>query len=51
MLARRGQRVLFYDTVEEEFGTGRVEREPFLEDYGTWGEKLAWALRQFLEGR
>jgi hypothetical protein len=44
LLARRDSRVLGYDAAEEEFGTGELDRAGKLRDWGTWGERLAWAL-------
>jgi hypothetical protein len=49
VIAREGQKVLFYDEVEEEFGTAELQMDGTMEDYGTWGEELSWALRQFPE--
>ena len=47
ILARSEREILFFDSVEEEFGVGRLTEDRQLTDYGTYGEKLAWALRHF----
>lgn len=46
-VAKVAQDVLFFDTVEEEFGLGRIEGEKRLTGYGTYGERLAWSLQHF----
>ena len=43
-VARVGETVLFLDTVEEEFGVGRLEGEDRLEQARLVGEVLVWAL-------
>lgn len=50
VLARSGDQALLFDTVEEEFGIGRIGEDGQLHDYGTYGEKLVWALRHFPAG-
>ena len=47
VVARRDDRVLYWDSIEEEFGTGRV-RAGLLVDYGTYGEQLSWSLGRLL---
>jgi hypothetical protein len=47
VIARAGSVVLFYDDIEEEWGTASVERDGRIEDWGTWGEELRRALRNF----
>ena len=42
-VARRGDVVLYWDSIEEEFGTAH-EKGGVLTGAGTYGEKLAWAL-------
>jgi hypothetical protein len=44
VLARSGPLVLFYDDVEEEFGTGMVDDSNTMRHWGTYG-RLQWALR------
>jgi len=44
LLARHDVRVLGYDEAEEEFGTGELDGAGRLRHWGTWGERLAWAL-------
>lgn len=48
VVARAGERVLLYDSVEEEFGTGVVDRDGVLRDWGTSGHKLKWSVARFL---
>lgn len=48
VVARAGERVLLYDSVEEEFGTGLVDRDGVLRDWGTSGHKLKWSAARFL---
>jgi hypothetical protein len=50
-VAQDGSRVLIYDDVEEEFGTGVLDVDDVLRDWGTYGEELSWSLRAFVEGR
>ena len=47
LVARDGPRVLFYDDTEGEFGTATLDPDGVMRDWGTWGERLGWALRQF----
>jgi hypothetical protein len=42
-VARRGDAVLYWDSIEQEFGTGR-EQGGVITGAGTYGEKLVWAL-------
>jgi len=51
VIARDGSRVLFYDDIEEEFGTGTVAADGQLHQWGTWGEQLSWALMNFPNDR
>ncbi len=44
LLARHEARVLGYDEAEEEFGTGELDGAGKLRDWGTWGQRLGWAL-------
>jgi hypothetical protein len=48
VLARARERVLLYDSVEEEFGTGVVDRDGMVRDWGTFGYKLKWSVARFL---
>ena len=48
-VARRGDVVLYWDSIEEEFGTGR-EKGGVLTGAGTYGEKLVWALEALVKG-
>jgi hypothetical protein len=50
VIARSGAKVLGYDEVEEEFGTGLVRQEGIVEDWGTFGERLRWTLLRFPSG-
>jgi hypothetical protein len=49
VIARAGERVLGYDEVEEEFGTGLARETGVVENWGTYGERLRWALLRFPE--
>lgn len=49
-VARIGLRVLIYDDVEEEFGTGVLDADGLLREWGTYGDELSWSLRAFAEG-
>ena len=51
VVAQSGDEVLYYDHIEEEFGTGKLDNRHHLTDHGTWGERLEWALRHFPSGR
>ena len=44
LLGRHDTTVLGYDEAEEEFGTGELDEAGELRDWGTWGQRLAWAL-------
>jgi hypothetical protein len=44
VLGRSGMNVLGYDEAEEEFGTGKLDASGKLIHWGTWGDRLAWAL-------
>jgi len=48
VVARAGERVLLYDSVEEEFGTGLVDRDGVLRDWGTSGHMLKSSVARFL---
>lgn len=48
VVAAIGDRVLFFDDVEDEFGVARLSPNETLEDYGTYGE-LRFALRSLAE--
>ena len=48
VVARAGERVLLYDSVEEEFGTGVIDRDGVIRDWGTSGHKLKWSVARFL---
>jgi hypothetical protein len=50
VIARLGDRVLYWDSIEEQFGTGTVVGQR-LRNYGTFGEKLEWSLRRFFGDR
>jgi hypothetical protein len=47
VVARADAAVLFYDDIEEEWGTANVGRDGRINDWGTWGEELRRALRNF----
>lgn len=47
VLARAGAQVLFYDDTEEEWGTAMLDADGVMRDWGTWGDRLGHALRQF----
>jgi hypothetical protein len=49
VIARSGSHVLFYDDIEEEWGTTVVSPDGRIHDWGTWGEGLHRALRSFPE--
>lgn len=49
-VARDGARVLIYDDVEEDFGTGVLDADGVLRGWGAYGEELGWSLRPFVEG-
>jgi hypothetical protein len=52
VLAQTGDEVVYYDDVEEEFGTASLDRATLrLRNEGTWGEPLEWALRHFRRRR
>jgi hypothetical protein len=46
VIARYKDQVVGYDEVEEEYGTGRLAANG-IEEWGTYGERLAWTLRRF----
>jgi hypothetical protein len=48
-VARIGLRVLIYDDVEEEFGTGVLDGDGLLREWGTYGDELNWSFRPFME--
>jgi hypothetical protein len=50
VIAKLGDRVLYWDSIEEEFGTGTIVGQR-LRNYGTFGEKLERSLRQLLRDR
>src|SRR4029450_10376187 len=47
IVALAGDEVLYYDDIEEEFGTGTLDSTGLIVDEGTWGERLEWALLHF----
>lgn len=47
VVAKRGDKVLGLDVVEEEFGTGIMDSDNVIHEWGTYGEKLSWTLRRF----
>ena len=47
VVACDGAQVLFYDDTEDQFGTAILDPDGVMRDWGTWGDRLAWALRQF----
>ena len=48
VVAQAGSEVLYYDDVEEEFGTATIDGGTlWLSDVGTWGGGLEWALHHF----
>jgi hypothetical protein len=47
VLARAGAEVLFYDDTEDEWGTAMLDADGVMRDWGTWGDRLGRALRQF----
>jgi hypothetical protein len=48
VVAAIGDRILFFDDVEDEFGVARLPPDRPLEEYGTYGE-LRFALRGLAE--
>ena len=50
VIAKLGNRVLYWDSIEEEFGTGTIVGQR-LRNYGTFGERLEWSLRQLFRDR
>jgi len=51
VIARVGPRIVGYDEVEAEFGTGLARDGGIVEDWGTYGERLRWTLLRFPEDR
>jgi hypothetical protein len=50
VVAQAGDDVVYYDDIEEEFGTASLDSATSqLRNEGTWGERLEWALRHFPE--
>jgi hypothetical protein len=49
VVAREGNEVVVFDDVEEEFGTGVLNSDGQLRNWGTYGERLDWTLRRFPE--
>jgi hypothetical protein len=49
VIARSGDEVLTYDDVEEHFGTGTLDQDSVLRNWGTWGESLGRSLDHFPE--
>jgi hypothetical protein len=47
VVAQASSTVLFYDDIEEEWGTAEVPNDKRIIDWGTWGDELRWALRNF----
>jgi hypothetical protein len=47
VVARSGSHVVFYDDIEEEWGTADVSPDGCIHDWGTWGDRLQSALRNF----
>jgi hypothetical protein len=47
VIARSGADVLFYDDIEEEWGTAAVSPDGRVYDWGTWSDVLCCALRNF----
>jgi hypothetical protein len=50
VIARLGDRVVYWDSIEEEFGTGNVVTQR-LRNYGTFGEKLELSLKRLFGDR
>jgi len=50
LIARHGSRVLYWDSVEEEFATGELD-DRVLSDVRLWGEKLEACLQDFTAAR
>ena len=46
VIAKARDEVLYYDDLENEFGTGTLV-DGSIQNSGTWGERLEWALRHF----
>jgi len=47
LIARAGNQALYWDSIEEEFGTGTLQGQ-VLQSFGTDGQKLEWSLQYFL---
>ena len=47
VIARSGAAVLFYDDIEEEWGTAKVSPDGRVYDWGTWSDVLRRALHNF----
>lgn len=48
VVARAGGLVLAYDEVDEAYGIGDLGQDGIIRDWGTYGERLAWALPRLL---
>jgi len=48
VLAKAENEAVYYDDIEKEFGTGTLI-DGAIQNGGTWGERLEWALRHFPE--
>jgi hypothetical protein len=50
VIAQAGDDVVYYDDIEEEFGTATLDSATLqLRNEGTWGERLEWTLPHFPE--
>lgn len=47
VIARSGTEILFYDDIEEEWGTAEIAPDGRVYDWGTWSDLLRRALRNF----
>ena len=46
-VARSGSTVVYYDDIEEEWGTAEIAPNGHVYEWGTWGDLLRQALRNF----
>jgi hypothetical protein len=47
VLARAGAQVLFWDDTGNEWGTAMLDMDGIMREWGSWGDRLGRALRQF----
>jgi hypothetical protein len=49
IVARHHSQILAYNEVEEEFGTGKIDVNGIVRDFGLYGERLQFSLLHFPE--